>query len=156
MIPLPEITIKGFPMPPSMNNLYANRPNGGRFKTLGYKSFEQTVQWWCTQNAHQVDRLRDWVLHLPEKHGIRVDHIFHFLPHKIITKAGKPRKNDTWNRPKALHDVICEYLSIDDSFFWSGSVEKSPIIIEGLQESVDLHFSFVDLRKSKRFSEDDQ
>ena len=148
----PEVTIHGFPMPPSANAAYANALKG-RVKTTGYRAYEDEVKWWLLKNSHHINRLRDWVSVLPSKHAIRIDHIFHFLPHKIITKAGLPRKNDTWNRTKVLHDVLASFIGIDDCYFWSGSVEKSPICIEGLPESVDLSFSFVDIRKSKTFAE---
>lgn len=155
MIPYSEITVRGFPMPPSVNNVYANVPSGGRRKTDTYKSYEQTVSHWALQNAHQLNVLRDWVTQIPRAHAIRIDHIFHFHAFRIVTRGGKPMKNDSWNRPKVLHDCLAALLGIDDCYFWSGVLEKSPITIEGLQESVDLHFSFVDVRKAKHFSEDD-
>lgn len=151
-----EISIRGFPMPPSSNNAYINSESGGRVKARSTREYQDTVKWWAIQNAHQMNRLRDWVLMLPPKHAIRLDRMFNFMPHKILTKNGEPKRNDTTNRIKLLDDAVSALIGIDDCYFWNGYVDKSPIIVEGLQECVDLHFGFIDLSKVRSFADADQ
>lgn len=55
---------------------------------------------------------------------MHVDTVFFMLRGRILCKDGTPRRNDTSNRLKALHDVLAEILGIDDSFFFSGSYDK--------------------------------
>lgn len=139
--------IKGFPLPPSANALYANSDRG-RFKTAAYKSFEQTVHYWALKNQHILNVVREMTLDIGPGEALRVDRIYHFRPHKIITKDKKPRRNDTSNRIKCLDDVLGLLLGIDDSYFWEGSYTKRPITVEGLEEGVDVRFSIVSMTES--------
>lgn len=141
-------------MPPSVNNAYVNTESG-RTKAQCYRTYEDTVLWWSVQNSHELNRLRDWIITIPPQHAIRLDKIYHFLPHKILTKALEPRRNDTSNRVKILEDVIAKLLGIDDCYFWCGYHDKAPITIEGLPECVDINFSLVDLKRVRSFESDD-
>lgn len=151
-----EVILRGFPLPPSMNNVYSNAAGRGRVKNSAYKSYEAQVQWWMLHNAQALNSVREWAKTVPAGHGFRLDRLFHFLPHRILTKAGTPRKNDTTNRIKVLDDVLAKILWIDDSLFWSGSEDKCPIPTQGMVEGVDVRFSFVNLSEYRSIGEVDQ
>ncbi len=136
------IEIKGYPLPPSANNLYANNARtGGRFKTEKYKSYELEVARWARLNAYQLDPLRRIIEKMKPNWVFHVDRQFYQKPYRIMTKLGAPRKNDTSNRFKALDDTMSQLLGIDDSYFWCGSFDKHPALHPALGEYVDLKFT---------------
>lgn len=133
--------IKGFPMPPSANALYANGKYGGRFKSIKYREYEETVRLWCRDYQHILRTARNLINNLSHGEVLHVERSFYHQKGKIITKDGKPRKNDTSNRIKALDDVLSEILGTDDSLFWSGTYYKHASTHEALGEYVDIKFS---------------
>jgi len=83
------------------------------------------------------------MVEIPPGHVIKVDRLYYFKPHKIVTKEGKPRKIDISNRIKALDDTLSQLIGIDDSYFTTGSYGRLPIEREGLEESVDVRLTLV-------------
>lgn len=130
-----EYTITNFPVPPSVNKLYAHIPhNGGMrmIKTRDYRDYERLVYLWLTNNRDQVKGTRDLVRAIGEQ-VLHVDSTFHMGRGEIVCKNGKPKRNDTSNRLKALHDVLSSVIvGIDDCYFWSGSFSK--VVIENEKE----------------------
>ncbi len=130
-----SIKINGFPCPPSVNRMYSY-PQGRVVKSKEYRTYEGAVYAWLVGNQEQIKAIRGFVKDIGY-HVIHIDAVFHMLASSIICKNGKPKKNDTSNRLKALHDVLAKYIiGIDDSFFWSGSFSK--VGIESDAESVDI------------------
>lgn len=118
-----SVAITGFPMPPSVNALYAH-VSGRTVKTRVYRDYEQAVYHWMISNGPQVDACRALVKSLDGK-VLHVDAMFYMLRKSILCLNGKPKRNDTSNRLKALHDVLGSIvLLIDDSYFWAGSFSK--------------------------------
>lgn len=68
---------------------------------------------------------------------IHIDTVFYMQRSRIFTKAGTPKRNDTSNRLKALHDALAKMLGIDDSYFWSCSADKVAVDDEA-DEGVDI------------------
>ncbi len=144
-----SFTIKDFPMPPSANTLYANIPGKGRVKTKDYRLYEESVRIWSFRTAHHLQTARVIISRLPKGQALHLDRRFYFERGKIITKGGRPRRNDTSNRIKALDDVLAAILGCDDSLFWSGSETKVQVCNIVIGESVDITFSAVDIETSK-------
>lgn len=133
-----EITITGLPVPPSVNQLYAYVCNR-LIKTKSYKLYEHATYKWLTVNPEQIRNVRTFFKDIGD-HVIHVDAIFHMKRKDVICKTGKPKKNDTSNRLKALHDILGSVIiGVDDSYFWSGSFEKIAIDDSG-EPSVDITF----------------
>lgn len=77
------------PDPPSLNNIYANRPGGGRFKTAAYKKWR----------AEGVKFLR-WVEKAPI--GVITE------PVDITVHLSKRLRGDADNRLKGAADLLVE------------------------------------------------
>lgn len=122
--------LTGFPMPPPANNLYTNRPNrsgkqAGRMKSVEYKVFEHACMVWAMRKHAQLQAARELVTQCRQNRFIRIDQIFFFPRERILCKDGSPKRNDTANRLKALHDVIAKLILIDDCWFWCGAFDKT-------------------------------
>lgn len=142
------LEIKGMPMPPSQNQAYANSFNGsgrGRYKTQAYKTYEQEMEYWSHKNNYILDMARRMCSSLQIGEAIQIDATFNFMEHKIITKKNEPKKNDSSNRLKILHDVIAHHLGIDDKYFWDGSFRKRAIKIAGMQDYCDVTLSIISI-----------
>jgi crossover junction endodeoxyribonuclease RusA len=83
-------------MPPSTNNLYANKPGGGRFKTKAYAE-------WIAANEYLVA--------LAAKDGRKIAG-----PYALVVSIGKPdkRKRDIANCLKALEDLLVSVGAVRD------------------------------------------
>ena len=134
--------IRGYPMPPSNNELYANNARtGGRMKSMKYKAYEEEVKYWTYKNGYQLQSARMIIQKMLPNEVFHVERFFYHKSWRIITKAGKPVKNDTSNRIKALDDTLSQLLGIDDSYFWSGTYTKDSSPHISLGEYVDLKFT---------------
>lgn len=117
-------TIEKFPIPPSVNGLYAH-VRGRMVKTKAYRDYDRDVYKWITHNQVQLVGARNFVKGFTEKYVLNVDTRFYMNKKSIVCKSGKPKRNDTSNRIKALHDVLGSIiLGVDDSYFWSGLFDK--------------------------------
>lgn len=119
-----SFTLTGFPMPPSVNHLYGWSPGAGRLvKSKLCTNYERTVGKWVLTNQAQLEKLRLFTKDLGA-YVFDVAAMFHMERSSIICLNGKPKKNDTSNRIKALHDVLSSIVGVDDSYFWSLSADK--------------------------------
>lgn len=141
--------ILDFPMPPSANNLYANMLGRGRFKTAALRGYEKEVSIWALQHRYLLESAREQVSKLEPGEALSLERVFYFPYASILTKDGRPRRNDTSNRIKALDDVLATILGIDDSIFWSGSESKGVCRHRSLGEYVDITFQSINIRFSK-------
>ncbi len=136
----PHLSLSRFPCPPSVNRLYIYG-NRRVQKSNEYRNYETEVAFWRSANPDQVKKAAEFAKHLGDQ-VIHVDATFHMLRKNVLCKNGKPKKNDTSNRIKALHDVIsASIIEIDDSYFFSGSFDKVAIDGDG-DEFVDIVMSF--------------
>jgi hypothetical protein len=137
---LQSFTINGFPMPPSVNQLYAWSPRAGRMvKSKLCGAYERTVGKWILTNGSQLEQLRLFTKDLGA-YVFDVDAMFYMERKAIICKDGKPKKNDTSNRIKALHDVLSSIVGVDDSYFWSLSADKQVLPLTYTKPYVDITF----------------
>ncbi len=137
------IYLKSFPMPPSSNNAYATCADGRRHKSKEARAFGKDVEAWHWSNAQVVRRQltglqEDMVLKGIKLYVFNVDAIFWMRRSSIICKDGTPKRNDTSNRIKLLHDALAGVLGIDDSMFWSGTFDKIAIDAANPREWVDV------------------
>lgn len=72
---------------------------------------------------------------------LRIDACFRFVHGNIICRDGRPKRNDTENRLKALLDAVAAVLGIDDKLFWAGSYDKEPITDCASRQSVVVRIS---------------
>lgn len=135
-----SFTIDQFPMPPSTNKLYA-WVNGRMVKTRDYNEFERMAYKWITLNPTQLIGVRQFLKDFSEKHVIDVSTDFYFEKKRIVCQNGRPKRNDTSNRIKALHDVLSSIiLGVDDCYFWSGVFNKFPLREGEVDEHVKITF----------------
>jgi hypothetical protein len=160
------ITLRSYPMPPSVNELYFNNLyNGGRgrIKSQSYKQFERAVSIWAMQNQATLMQARDLTTRLNAKNVLRIDSVFYFYERKILMKAdgkepvngfrakkkGEPKASDTSNRLKAMEDTLCALLGIDDCWIWAGSFTKAPFPESPIPEHVNISISLYEVDWSK-------
>lgn len=140
-------TFKKFPMPPSANKLYTeahhfNPKMRGRVKSRALKEYEAQVKIWMYRNVPALELARMALAGLKAGEALHIDRMFYFEPSAILTKTGKPKRNDTSNRIKALDDALTQLLWIDDCFFWSGSENKVP----SNENHVEISFSIIPIK----------
>lgn len=112
-----------FPLPPSANALYAS-VGRRRVKSKVYIQFIAAARRWMMTNSKVIEESRQLTLETGARRFLHVDTVFYMMRKTIICKDGTPRRNDTSNRLKALHDVLAEIIGIDDCYFFSGSYDK--------------------------------
>ncbi len=128
-------------MPPPDNQLKGmNYRTKQTFKSKIYKDYEADVGAWALMNQEQLNMVRELTNKCSPWNYLQVDQLYNFHQETIITKDGNPKSNDTFNRPKALCDVLKQLLGIDDKWFWCGALNKQ-ISPNGLPEYVDITFS---------------
>lgn len=130
-----SIFISGLPVPPTSNHQYVSMVRGGRtirFKSKGAKDYEREFHSWAIRNKSMVDKaivtLEKW--HSPLEARAYVI----FEKSRLITKDFCMKKLDISNRMKALHDLLCDVLLIDDCHFVTNVNEK--IISDNKDEQV--------------------
>lgn len=122
------IILPAFPMPPSVNDCYADVANGKfhrRVLTKAARDYKQAASELMNQSGYTT-LLREFV----EFHG-EVDVWFYVRRNNWHCKNGaaQPNKNagDADNRIKILQDTIFKCIGIDDAYaFFSGS-RKMPL-----------------------------
>lgn len=120
-----EFTITGFPVPPSVNALY-RFGHGKVHKSKSYKEYERSVYAWINANQAQVKGVREFLKDI-SPYVLDVSAMFYMPRTEIVCLDGRPKRNDTSNRLKALHDALsAAILGIDDCYFWSGGFNKCP------------------------------
>lgn len=150
MIPafaLPRIepmNLTGFPMPPTSNNMYRtgrlHSGKIGRFKSADTRRWEADVANWALKHSADLIRIRGWIRSEVTLGKVLDVHTrFWFHRSKIVSKKGTPKRLDTTNRIKGVHDILARLLEVDDSYFWHGSFEKL-----AFDEPLD-HPGFVDI-----------
>ena len=145
----PEIAnLTGFPLPPSVNALYAT-VGRRRVKSREYRVFERSVLAWMKFHTIEVDEARELTLQTGPYRYIHIDCVFYMLRSRIICKNGLPKRNDSANRQKALDDVLSKILGIDDSYFWSGAYDK--VAVDDLSDvGVDITMVIAEYKERDR------
>lgn len=134
--------LNGLPMPPSSNNMYAT-VGRRRIKSRETLTWERDTDRWALKNAQELIQARALLGQAVAKgEVIDIDAQFWFRYEKVLTIKGKPKKLDTSNRIKGLHDALARLLRIDDCHFWHGSFEKIP--------TTGVPYDFVDCTFSTR------
>lgn len=134
-----EITLSGIPLPPSSNNMYANARRGGRMKSAKMRLWERDFAVWALENAQALARARQLLkLRLTAGSVLAINSTFFFQRSRILCKDGTPKRNDTSNYLKALHDALAEALQIDDAWFFDGMMRKRPVTGESESVTVDV------------------
>lgn len=135
------IELFDLPMPPSSNRLNVNRagPGPGRRRSDEYVAYLAEAEAWrlshlpAVRSARAVlqERLRadPWL-------KLRIEIRFRFNRGAILCHDGRPKRNDTENRLKALLDAVASVLGIDDKLFWAGSFDKEALPDGIRQQSV--------------------
>lgn len=152
--------LKNIPMPPTANRLYRNPSEReraiflskgmsppGRFKSKNYDVFYSEMKAWCLQNMVKLNLARAMTLRLGPGVFLRCDVTFVFDERTILTKKMTPKRNDTFNRVKALHDVLAEALGVDDCWIWSGSIDKTWRDHPAFPECANVTLSLMEIKR---------
>lgn len=157
-----SITIGKFPLPPSSNHQYFplvmpgkrftkdGRPgkNAGKFvarsvPTDALKTFKFAMANWHISRARLAQQAHLFVLEcFARKNFVRLDTYWCLPKGEIFYQNGNPKKEDLFNRLKALHDEFCAIAGFDDSRIKAGYAEQ--LGIEGPNA-----FSFVVLSEHR-------
>lgn len=120
------IILDKMPIPPSSNASY--RPARiGKTGRMRFVSTNALIVWknqmdhWSLRYAQDIRKAQEWS---KQENLFHVDCEFYFPYDRVYTKKGKPRKFDTSNLLKALHDKVCQILEIDDCLIFDGSFKK--------------------------------
>ena len=114
-------------MPPSVNNYYATIKIGGRLRRIKSRdanAYEAAMRRWAFTFLDSIKRAKEFLKGLTPGMVLALHVDFFFPREKIFTKKNTPKRNDTSNRIKALHDQICMILGIDDCYIFDGSFTK--------------------------------
>lgn len=143
-----DMHLLNIPMPPSSNNIYNTFQRRGvfrRVKAPNYLAWERAFADWSLCNLSSIASLRGFVKQMKPHDVIRIFTEFRFLKKSIITLKNVPKKNDTSNRLKVLHDAIAKALHIDDSYFWDGAFTKRILKDEYLPEVCNVKIEIISL-----------
>jgi len=123
----PPITLVNIPMPPSSNGIYreAKLPGGRRkrVKTTEMVAWEKIFDGWALENRSILQYAHS-LFQKNQEYTLTIDCNFYFLHSRILTQGGKPKRLDTSNFLKPLHDKISQAIGVDDCYFWHGSFSK--------------------------------
>jgi Holliday junction resolvase RusA-like endonuclease len=116
-------------MPVSSNSQYKSfMSSNGKIRhaaSEGLRKFKSDMNayWWRhqTELSQYREIFKNWVAN---RLYLDVHCLFLFEESKVFTKDGRPKKMDTSNRLKAIHDCLADYLQIDDCYFFRISAEK--------------------------------
>lgn len=133
--------LEGIPMVPSMNHAYAGTFR--RYKSKEVIVWERQFSLWSYHHRNEIDSIRK---HFKDPEMGQVIHIhceYYFKKNRIYCKNGKPKKLDTSNRIKLLHDQIADLIGYDDCYFFDGSFIKRHT--EEVNEFVNVELQWVRL-----------
>ncbi len=119
--------LMNLPMPPSMNGMYDSAIIDGkqrRVKAANMKAYERDMATWALANSSTLRELRAQLAMRPNGFYLTVDATFLFHRANVRTLKGLPKRNDTSNRIKALHDQLAQLFGVDDCWIWDGSFKK--------------------------------
>lgn len=133
-----DMKFSGIPMPPSANMMYVNRRPGsvgrngrplrGRRKSFDMAMWERDFATWAMANAQDLARARALIKpQLKPGTVLAVHCTFFFQRARVLTLKGLPKRHDTSNYLKPLHDALAAVLQIDDSWIFDGMMRKRPV-----------------------------
>lgn len=118
------IILKNIPMPPSSNMQY--KVFSGRFVPNGSLTrYKKDFERWGLQNHKIILEARERVQRDAQ---LSISCDFYFSKGRVFTTGLKAKsalqKLDVTNRVKALHDMVCKILQIDDRQFFDVQLTK--------------------------------
>ena len=132
-----QIIIRGYPIPPSDNDLkmpVRRYAKGKKFKILTfcdskkYLSYKSDLNvWWMGNNQTYHDDfmlIRKWLM---QGKVLHLEAQFRMHRGRIWTLENKPQRIDAANRLKALQDTLAHLIQIDDTVFFKVTIEKTEI-----------------------------
>lgn len=118
------MTLSGIPLPPSANNIYAT-VGRKRIKSRELRKWETDLTAYAYENLQTVNSVRRILeQELMSNQVLQIEALYYFKPSRILCKSGEPKRLDTSNYLKALHDGLANVLGIDDKYFWDGTFKK--------------------------------
>ena len=131
------IILKGFPLPPTSNNMYI--PVRGRLiKSNEARIYDQKCLIYSMSKSNLIKEIK-----INETDFLYIETHFVFLKNRLFTKKNELKKLDCTNRIKSCHDNLCKMLNIDDKQFIEGKFSKS-YCEEPHQEQVIIKISKLD------------
>lgn len=111
-------TLKGAPLPPSLNNCYINLPRGGRAASSGLKAYKVDFALWAIKFKRAI---RDVDL----SGVIKIEYRMWLPRSAIYTKKNTVKRWDISNRIKPMEDCLATALEIDDSRVFEITISKN-------------------------------
>jgi hypothetical protein len=104
-----------------------NKRTHQRFPSPKYQDFIELYEYWALDHMDFVLAVRERLQLLPPKSVLHISSTFYFEQHRVITKAGRAKRNDTANRIKAVDDALSKIFEFDDCLLWAGNYAKVAI-----------------------------
>lgn len=118
-----SVALRGIPMPPSLNEAYANARKGRVLTTEALK-WQYDCNSWALDNLAPLCKLRDLGA---RKIPLAVEAVF-YLPHSaLFTKKGEPKPWDPPNFSKLLIDHLSTYAQMNDTLFFLYIFDKRAV-----------------------------
>jgi hypothetical protein len=109
------------PIPPSLNNAYANATGKGRVLTTDALRWQYECNEWAMDNIPALCAVRDLAGY---SRPMTLEADFHFPRSAVYTKAGEPKALDPPNFGKLLIDHIAVYAQVNDTIFFRTVFDK--------------------------------
>lgn len=118
------IIFDDLPMPPSSNHRMIP-VNGRLIKSQDIRDYDKQIQLWMLRKMSKLSSIRreikQWI---DEGKYLKVTINLRWPKEKLISKDGKPKKNDLDNRLKTLLDSLSEIIYVDDKYIINISATK--------------------------------
>lgn len=143
-----SMKLERIPMPPSANNIYSTFSQNGsirRVKSHGFAKWEKTFAEWSLKHFAQVSHMKARLREKKPNQVISVHTEFKFNRKNILTLKNTPKRNDTSNRIKVIHDAVATVVGIDDCYFWDGTFSKRLTENEFEPETCSVELKLIDM-----------
>jgi len=118
-----EYMIKGFPLGPSSNSMYA-AVNGRLIKSSESRIYDKQCQMWGLKNWKVLEAIKKAVESTKLPYAVELDCTFVFLHARLVGKKNQLKKLDAMNRMKNSIDNFCKVAQFDDSLIVGGAFKK--------------------------------
>lgn len=116
--------LDNLPMPPSVNQCYA-QVGKRRISSTALKKYKHGVVMWAVLNRPHLIDVRDELEPALDGKKLFLRFLFRFPSKKLKFKKGSaPKKIDTSNRIKPAEDSVSELLGFDDRWVFKLEAEK--------------------------------
>lgn len=117
--------LSGIPMPPSLNEAFANHRRMGRIKSASYRNWQVDFDKFVLANSGAFAAARDLLFGHNDRNMYALNLEFMFPRSSILTKKNTAKRLDISNRVKLIEDALSKQWDTDDKNFWEIRLTKN-------------------------------